>query len=172
MRAESARSLPEVTWQVNERDAQGSMLLFPSDFPLGEVGALGKPPRGTVFEEAGVTQAELLMAGIIKWSRIQGSQRPGFRQPQAKQGLVLSDLPVSSSAKCRADEDQIMCSLSHPRDDQTPRSERSPFDHVVTHAFFSSVGGGSGRRPDPGHGWLCGAIPLPASRDFSAWDSR
>lgn len=91
MRAESARSLPEVTWQVNERDGQGPMLLFPSDFPLGEVGALGKPPRGTVFEEAGVTQAELLMAGIIKWSRIQGSQRPGFRQPQAKQGLVLSD---------------------------------------------------------------------------------
>lgn len=65
--------------------------MFPSNFPLGEVGVLGKPPRGTIFEEAGVTQAELLMAGIIKRSRIRESQRPGFRQPQAKQGLVLSD---------------------------------------------------------------------------------
>lgn len=53
MRAERARSLPEVRWWVNEGLHKVTCSLLPSNVPLGEVRALGKPPRETTFWEGG-----------------------------------------------------------------------------------------------------------------------
>lgn len=98
-------------------------MLAPKYLPPGEVRAVGEAPRKPIFGEGGVTQAELLKAGVTNLSGISDSQRPAFRRPRAE----LSE-SVSSSEKAGEMGIKQDVGCPPPGTCQTPRSSRSPSD--------------------------------------------